>query len=638
MTTKTIARILFTSITLVSAWALYDLTQIITALGVTLSLRWILILVNLSIILLSGLIVVTLHFTIGFRLPDPILYFADAPRFANPLIAFVCFFAAIFLSLAPVLHPYYGAVFFNHTGLRLFVFLISIVLCAQCLRLWTKRGWDQSYLFALILLASLYRVAASTALVTDYPFSLGWTETTRYYTASLIFSRAIYGEPIRWTFLLPTYSMILSLPFAIPGLPLWAHRLWLALLTVGLTAWTSFALIKRLGIKSRLEFWMLTLWGMLFIFQGPIYVYLLISVIIVLHGYSSAHTARTWLALLNASFWAGMSRITWFPVPAMLVIGLYLLETPYPSAKSFWEYIRRPLAWGLVSLPVAFLGQVFFVWISGNALASFYTGASSDLLWGRLLPNATFAPGVLLGSVIVSLPLWIVLGRAFTKRSDWHPVRIGGLVSGLAVLFMAGIVFSTKIGGGGDLHNLDAYLILLMIAGATLFVQAQARPHWSVIALAALVPIAFSVLAAAPIFTYDHASAQKTLGAIKSQAEQGGEVLFISERHLITFGIVNARLVPEYEKDELIERAMAGDFAYLEKFYIDLKAHRFAAIIADPQKVQLFDETYGWGKENNTWVRKVAVPLLCEYEPLIVFPEGIALYIPRAVRDCPEVK
>jgi hypothetical protein len=645
MNIKTIGKIIFISMTAISAWALYDVTQIINDLGITLSLRWALIIANFALITLSGVVVLAAHFLRGFRLPDPILFTADFPRLSNPFYALTCFLVSILFALTPVLHPYYGNVFFDHLGLRSFVFLIAFVLCAQSFRLWTKRAWDQSLAFALILIASIYRIAATAVIITDYPFSLAWTETTRYYTASLIFSKLVYGEFVRWTFLLPTYSIVLAPPHLIPGLPLWAHRLWLVIVTIGLTLWTSYALMRRLKIESRLVIWMMSLWGMLFLFQGPIYIYLLISAIIVLYGYKCDTPLKTYhrslfafSSLLIASFWAGMSRITWFPVPAILMIGLYVIETPLESAKDFWRYIRKPIVWGVVGVVTAFIGQLFFVWVSGNELSSFYTSASSDLLWYRLLPNPTLATGVLLGSVIVSIPLALVLGRGWIDRSRWHPIQIAILALALIGLLALGILVSAKIGGGGDLHNLDAYLILIMIVGAYVFIKQEKPSEWITLAVI-LIPVALALIAPKPIFAYDRESAQKTLASIRSEiAKHDGEVLMISERHLIPFGMVETQLVPEYEKDELIEMAMAANFDDLNTFYADLEAHRFALIVSDPQKIQLFDDSYGWGKENNTWVRKIAIPMLCEYAPLIVYPEGIALYVPRETRECPEVK
>src|SRR5258706_8724564 len=62
---------------------------------------------------------------------------------------------------------------------------------------------------------------------------------------------------------------------------------------------------------------------------------------------------------------------------------------------------------------------------------------------------------------------------------------------------------------------------------------------------------------------YDHVNAgtdiQKLQRAASEAVNNGGEVLFVTERQLLTFKeLNNIPLVPEYEQIELMEMAMSG--------------------------------------------------------------------------------
>jgi hypothetical protein len=65
-----------------------------------------------------------------------------------------------------------------------------------------------------------------------------------------------------------------------------------------------------------------------------------------------------------------------------------------------------------------------------------------------------------------------------------------------------------------------------------------------------------------------------------------------------------------------MEMAMANNRPYLEKFYADLKNHRFALIVSEPLKAIYQDRSDSFGEENNAWVDRVVKPILCYYEPV----------------------
>jgi hypothetical protein len=156
------------------------------------------------------------------------------------------------------------------------------------------------------------------------------------------------------------------------------------------------------------------------------------------------------------------------------------------------------------------------------------------------------------------------------------------------------------------------------------------------LALAILVPLYFILGSGSPAPLYSQERTQETLETIRQYAQevsqQGGEVLFITERQLLTFNsIEGVRLIPEYEKVFLMEMAMAGNPTYLGKFDEELKNHRFGLIISEP----LFTKEKGteeiFGEENDAWVKEVSKPVLCYYRPRksLLLGEPIQLLVPR---------
>jgi len=291
----------------------------------------------------------------------------------------------------------------------------------------------------------------------------------------------------------------------------------------------------------------------------------------------------------------------------------------------------------------ALISQFLYIYLSGNSsnAGAFTTPFTSDLIWSRLLPNVTYPLGILLGISIVSFPLWAALVY-FLKgnRNNWHFIRPLILFSMLVVLFIGGAIVSTKIGGGADLHNMDAYLVLLAMIALAFFANRvpvenpgahwESLPVWPLI-FATLIPVLFSIPGVSLPYSYDKEMTQKDLRelihAVDNATAQGREVLFISERQLITFDMVHGvKLVPDYEVTTLMEMAMAGNQAYLEHFSNDLANHRFSLIITRTQRVvKKADEPFA--EENNAWIDSISKPLLCYYQRSITLKSSNTLIL-----------
>jgi hypothetical protein len=219
----------------------------------------------------------------------------------------------------------------------------------------------------------------------------------------------------------------------------------------------------------------------------------------------------------------------------------------------------------------------------------------------------------------------------------------------LSAFLVVGLIVSTKIGGGGDLHNMDMFLIALMFSaamawkasGAQWVAAIQTNTFWmqAVLVLLIAIPAYQPLMALRPLsFSKDadwlavlaDAKKPKDLGSLPSDqdinanlkelrdavktAQGQGEVLFMDQRQLLTFGYIeNVTLVPEYEKKLMMDEALSSNTAYFQPFYADLAAHRFSLIISDPLRTPIKDSEYGFGEENNAWVKWVAKPVLCYY-------------------------
>ncbi|MCB0103150.1 MAG: hypothetical protein KDD74_13975, partial [Anaerolineales bacterium] len=311
-------------------------------------------------------------------------------------------------------------------------------------------------------------------------------------------------------------------------------------------------------------------------------------------------------------------------------------------AQKGWAYWVTPFIWGISGLVSALFSQFAYIQISGNAdVSAFGSSFTSDLIWSRLLPNETFPMGILPGIVLVSAPIFVALYQMLRgKTASLHVFRWLVLLTMLFVLFAGGAVVSTKIGGGGDLHNMDAYLVLLAVV-VTAFWGNQARDEsdakpmwgevsWGAMSAAVLIPLGFAIHNIGFYPSFDKLIAEKDVQALQESLQGGGEILFITERQLLTFDSVHGvTLVPEYEQSELMEMAMSRNRPYLETFYADLHDRRFALIVAEDQKFT--EQKQGaFVEENVAWVRYIGAPLLCNYKPVVTLvSNNLQVFEPR---------
>src|ERR1044071_2592599 len=359
---------------------------------------------------------------------------------------------------------------------------------------------------------------------------MGWSETSRYYYPSLFLSEKVYGHSYPWPILHPTLHLLLAPPYLFDA-PLWVQRAWQVGLRYILVGAVVPALMARLSISGRVTRWLVGLWMFLFLFMGPIYFHLAIPVIILLLGFSSHNDRRTWIAVILASIWCGWSRVNWYPMPGMIAAVLYLMEVPY-QGKNPWRYLLKPALWFVSGTLIAVLAQRIYVALSGiSDPGIFFTSLTSDLLWYRLWPNASYFLGILPGALLASLPIWIVILIVVrSRKNDWHLLRLGLIFAALFVLFLGGLVVSLKIGGGANLHNMDAYFSMLLIVFAYL-VFARYRPengeatqpvllHWLLVVSLIIMPAWSYLQFNIGSVNYDAARTQNVLTSLQSDVDR----------------------------------------------------------------------------------------------------------------------
>jgi hypothetical protein len=396
----------------------------------------------------------------------------------------------------------------------------------------------------------------------------------------------------------------------------------------------------------------------IFFLRVGVYYHLEPMVILPMALVSAQHPMRSFLAVTTASLWAGISRVNWFPAPAMIATVIYVLETPFEAKESnlAWRqviaYFSRPALWIFAGPACALIAQAAYIPLSGNAsnAEAFASSINSDLLWYRLWPNENHDLGIVPAMALFSLPsIAILVIMAARQWKSLHVTRWLGLFAILAVLFAGSLVVSAKIGGGGDLHNMDTFAVLLGIAAAY-FIGGQVaaesgsvqpvRP-WGLLSLAVMIPMLFIIPLMGSRARYDETKNAKAFQAITeavNEAGKNGPVLLINERQLVAFGQVDAPFVPDYEAVTLMEMAMSNNESYLERFYTDLQNHRFSAIVTNPQNT-IIKETGALKEENNIWNTRVAPFIICYYQPAERIDTDwnrIQVYVPNPnAQNCP---
>lgn len=490
------------------------------------------------------------------------------------------------------------------------------------------------------------------AQVTAYPFTTYWSEGNRFFDYSTLFGSFRYlvpaGEKI-YAFITWGMQVPWALPFLFPNLSIGAFRLWYQLMWILPTLLLGLAAAWKKPLKgSNLTLALVFAgWTFLFLDQGPIYTPLILAGLIALLAVRAALPLGVILVII-ASYYAKYSRWTWTYSPGLWAAMLALLAVESPDfSKDGLKKLVKPVVLGISGY---FGGQILPSIIKNLSVSSVKlipdvvgSATRQPLLWERLLPNPTFPPGILYGLLWAALPVVVVLTALLAARAwkiNW--------IQGLAMLIIAGaylatgLIASVKIGGGSNLHNLDNFLVtLVMIAAAALDsvrksgFSIKGKPILTALLCIALVaPVTFELRGGARLSLPDATSTDEALDMIKksvAEYKDKGEILFMDQRQLLTFGMVkDVALVSDYEKKYLMDQAMADNGPYFRGFYQDLAAGRFALIVNEPGNYIIRGSESSFGQENDAYVKWVTVPLMCTYQPVYTSAQvGVELLVPR---------
>lgn len=582
---------------------------------------------------------------------------------------------SVLLALLALLPAYFvfvsawGALFTSFST-RMLVFLITVAIASSLLtrekdRLITFRP----LLLAGVILGAVFVLAESFSLVSDYPFSLHWSEGNRIWDYSILYDRERYNFPPDQkinAFIDKGRQALWGLPFLYPDISIRVVRLWNAFLVTvpyALLGWVAFR-----PQKNEYGQWVLLgLWAMIFLNQGPIYTPLVLSAIVV----TVARRKPLWLALplvFVAGHYAGISRFTWRFAPAIWAVILTLGDQMLLSGKLRWkDWLRAgalalaavwtkglPLLMGILQglLPSGGQGPVGSAptptpqGTGGVETLQGLQATTTDqpFLWYRLLPNEAFPPGILLGLALATIPLLLLIiyaiRRGLWKTDSWQRLFTG---TSLLAFLLVGLIASAKVGGGTDLHNLDMYLISLLLLAALAWeaglhhkltdLMKSERYVQILLILIIFIPALQPFLKGKPIDIMNEEKAVVELQRIRQRvacASPHGDILLMDQRQLLTFGeLGDLALVPEYEKKRVMNKALSSDEAYFEQFRADLESGRYSLILTEQiaKNFKYLDEDrFGDSlvEENNAWVQWVTIPLLEFYES-VDNPRGLSI-------------
>lgn len=604
------------------------------------------------------------------------------------------FIAAILILPSWFLQRTMWGIVFDGVYFRLLLWAFSVFLLSSFIARGDSLIEWKPLLAALILASSAFTVAVSLQGVTDYPFSLGWSEGNRIWDYSMRFGRDRYGIADNQDIyvLLDLGRMTVGgLPFLIPNVTIETVRAW-----IGLTLILPYILVglaAYIVADKNIRVWMLmTLWIFLFLRQGPIHSPLVLAAALTIFLWRKP----LWLAIpliVYAGYYAQSSRFTWLFAPG-LWIGMLELAGASTLRRGSGQAGRldrahwvRTIALGLsgafggfilpkliplLRIDLSTAADVTEQIASAGVNSEFVAYAVSDqpLLWYRLLPNSTYGTGILLGLLVAVLPVTIILFWLSSSKkwtlNIWQKLAIAGP---LLAFLVVGLVASAKIGGGGDLHNMDMFLIgmafTVFIAWANGGREAALNnelPTWVRLTLvAALVIPAFVPAMQLRSRDYgDEVNALLTLTDKKDaksfdmlpdssavdaalrgiqeavdEYEKYGDVLFMDQRQLLTFGYIEVgAFIPEYEKKVLMNEALSSNYDYYSAFYNDIASRRFSLIVTEPLRTPIKDSGYQFGEENNAWVKWVSIPTLCYYQEIQTYKKAnVMLLVPKPAPD-----
>lgn len=571
-------------------------------------------------------------------------------------------FPSIFLQFSP-----WGFII-HSTYLRILLMAASAILMTYALhgsRIFQKKN---IHLFfpALILLAASLLLSNRIKLIVDYPFTLSWSEGNRYWDYSLLFRKDLYTiaeDSNAAAFLDLGRQGLWGIAYVWKNLSISGMRAWNMLLYFLPPLLFGVMVFKHKKIKPG-HVLLLGLWTYAFLSEGPIYAPLLICAALILLAEKTRWFPLSILLIILAGYCANITRFTWIIGPPVWAFLLIYFREDQRSG-------RKRVALSLVAAVSGLIGGVLLPNLippNTTSIISDETATSNifssvlnilntqDLLWNRLLPTETFSLGILPALLLITIPVLLILVQ-YLRKNETTLTKFEKVLLSLSLIgfLVIGIFVSVKIGGGSNLHNMDLFLVTLLLiihifwerGAADWFMQeVQCGKKVTYVVLFLLLYQCFIHLnSVKPLALPDDSTVNEALASIQAavdEKKETGAILFIDQRQLLTFGqIEDVPLYGEYEKKLMMNEAMSSNAEYFDPFYRDLQEHKFVLIVNEPINITYQEDDYNFGEENDAYVKWVSEPLLCYYEPLQTYAEvGVELLVPRTspipdFLDCP---
>jgi hypothetical protein len=511
--------------------------------------------------------------------------------------------------------------------------------------------------FVLALVGLGFYVYSRIPGIINFPFTISWSESGRIFNAYQIYAPLLSGQHLSWPWLDPGRAILDGLVLLLPSTQIWMERFWIDLLFLFCAFITSLVIARKAFSFSPLGngkadgrlVWLLVLWGMFFLLQGPVYYHVLLGVFAIPWFYNPRKPFLTLGLVIAGSIWEGLCRVNWFIMPASVAILLYLFTEPF-SGKNPWRYLRWPLMYLVTGGLASFGSYLVFIKSTGFVIPFLDPRMHYAYFLYKLWPNDGFI-GLLPGIILICLPLVAVVFYIIWKyKTRLHWVRWLAIASLLVLFFSGSTLVSIRAGGGYDLHNYDSLLLLLFMCGCFFGLGAvlQDAPVHLEKAVLSNYAVILCLLAVSIYFAYHHtdqtssskidqsAAAIRQINVLITKYEQADHpVLFIDERQLLVYHMISAsQFYGPYDKIELMEMAMARNSGYSQKFSADVKNKKFSLIISEvlpkwlkPYSKNKFDRDW---YENNVWVNVVSTPVLAYYTPIYTNQDlGFAIYAPK---------
>ncbi len=509
---------------------------------------------------------------------------------------------------------------------------------------------------ALIFTTACLLLCSRLRMIVDYPFSLSWSEGNRFWDYSLLFGGERYtiaqGSHVA-AFLDLGRQSIWGIVFLCKHLSIAGMRAWNVALYFFPPFTLGFLLFKHKGM--RLSTWVFyALWTYAFLSEGPIYAPLIFCAILVFLASKLENYPLSLLLIACAGFIANITRFTWILAPVVWAFLLFYFRekgsgTMRRNLKSYGAALAGLI--GGVVLPNFIPLEPSSIILGENASVDILYSIKTilqnqDLLWYRLLPSKTFPLGILPALFLIVAPLFIVVGVYLNKEKvQLEKAEKFYFLASLIGFFLIGCVVSVKVGGGSNLHNMDMFLLTILLVISIFWKNGMAEWFQTEMRKTNLVSLLIFFLLGYPGIRFISsvrplslpsseivANAVHAIQSTVDDRKEEGDILFIDQRQLLTFGAIqDVELVGEYEKKLLMNEALSNDQAYFDLFYQDLQSRRFALIVAEPLNIEYQSDENNFGEENNAYVKWVSEPLLCYYEVLKTLQEvGVELLVPRS--------